>query len=315
MPRRLLSFKVMAALAIAALIAINSDWAMAGLGQPTPWQKGMQEPATDIAREIHRFHDVLLYIIVVITLFVLALLGWVMLKYNEKANPTPSKNSHNSALEVAWTIIPVFILLFIAVPSFRLLYKQYDAPKADVVIKAVGLQWKWAYEYPDLGAKYESNMMNDQDLGEAAKKGLKPVRLLSVDEEVVVPAGKNIHVLVSGGDVIHNWTVPSFGVKVDAVPGRTMLAWFKSPDRVGVYYGQCSELCGTNHAFMPIAVRVVTQADYDKWAGLQKQASAEKDRTKKRAILKDAKDLIEGIAKQQAMDSEAKPSTQTAQRQ
>lgn len=315
MPRRLLSFKVMAALAIAALIAVNPEWAMAGLGQPTPWQKGMQEPATEIAREIQRFHDLLLWVIGAITLFVMALLGWVMFKYSEKANPNPSRNSHSSTLEVAWTIIPVFILLLIAVPSFRLLYKQYDAPKADVVIKAVGLQWKWAYEYPELGAKFESNMMTDQDIGEAAKKGLKPVRLLSVDEEVVVPAGKNIHVLVSAGDVIHNWTVPSFGVKVDAVPGRTLLAWFKAPDKPGVFYGQCSELCGTNHSYMPIAVRVVAQADYDKWAGLQKQAAAEKDRSKKRSILKDAKDLIEAIAKQQAMASEPSPTTQTAQRQ
>ncbi|KAB2850706.1 MAG: cytochrome c oxidase subunit II [Hyphomicrobiaceae bacterium] len=313
MPGRLLRLHSLAAFAIAALTLVNPDLAMAGLGQPTPWQKGMQEPATEIAREIYRFHDMLLIIITVITLFVLALLSWVIFRYNEKANPQPAKTSHNSVLEVAWTIIPVFILLFIAIPSFRLLYKQYDAPKADVVIKAIGLQWKWAYEYPDLGAKFESNMMTDQDLGEAAKKGLKPVRLLSVDEEIVVPAGKNIHMLVSAGDVIHNWTIPSFGVKVDAVPGRTLLAWFKAPEKAGVYYGQCSELCGTNHAFMPIAVRVVAQADYDKWAGLQKTASTEKDRAKKRAILKQAKDLIEAIAKSQAKLNEATP-TQTAAR-
>ena len=213
------------------------------------------------------------------------MLIYVIWKFNENANPTPSRNSHNTAIEVAWTVIPIFILLAIAVPSFKLLYKQYDFPKADIVVKAIGHQWYWTHEYPELGVSFDSLMIKDEDLlkkefGDAefnnrygkltdlerAKRMYadsqplwqknKMLRMLSVDNEIVLPVNKNVHVLITADDVIHNWTIPSFGVKTDAVPGRTLATWFNS-EKTGMFYGQCSELCGKDHAAMPIAVRIV----------------------------------------------------------
>jgi cytochrome c oxidase subunit 2 len=237
-------------------------------GQPADWQLGFQQAVTGIAEDIHNFHNLLLVIITVIVLFVLALLAWVAVRFNAKSNPTPSRTSHHTLLEVAWTIVPVLILLVIAIPSFRVLYAQYDFPKADLTIKATGHQWYWSYTYPDQGGfGFDQLMVEDGDL----KPG-QP-RLLAVDNEVVVPVNKVVHVLLTADDVIHNWTVPAFGVKMDAVPGRVTRVWFQARE-TGLYYGQCSELCGERHAFMPLAVRVVTDQEYAAWLESAKQKFA-----------------------------------------
>lgn len=233
--------------------------AAAAEGRAEDWQLGFQPAATPIAEQMHGFHNLLLVIITVITLFVLALLLWVMIRYNEKANPEPSRTSHNTTIEIAWTVVPILILLVIAIPSFRLLYAQYDAPKADLTIKATGHQWYWSYSYPDQGGfSFDSLLVEKEDL-----KPEQPY-LLAVDNEVVVPVNKVVHVLITSDDVLHDWAVPAFGIKVDAVQGRNTFAWFKAT-RPGVYYGQCSELCGARHAYMPIAVRVVSEEDFAEW--------------------------------------------------
>ena len=227
--------------------------------QPAPWELGLQPAATPVMEQIIWFHNILLVIITVITVFVLALLVYVMVKFNAKANPTPSKTTHHALLEVAWTVLPVLILTVIAIPSFRLLFTQLDLPPADVTIKATGKQWFWSYNYPDAGGfEFDSLMV--------AEKDLKPgqPRLLAVDNEVVVPVNKNIRIITTGADVIHAFAVPSFGIKIDSIPGRINETWFRA-QREGVYYGQCSELCGKDHAFMPIAVRVVNDAAYAAW--------------------------------------------------
>jgi cytochrome c oxidase subunit 2 len=227
--------------------------------EPENWQIGFQRSVTPIADQLHGFHNLLLVIIAAIVAFVLVLLVWVAVRFNAKANPTPSRSAHNTTLEVAWTIVPVLILLVIAIPSFRLLYAQYDFPKADLTIKATGHQWYWSYNYPDNGSfNFDSVMVEDADL----KPG-QP-RLLAVDNEVVVPVNKVVHVLLAADDVIHDWTVPAFGIKMDAVPGRVTRVWFQARE-TGTYYGQCSELCGERHAFMPIAVRVVTDQEFAVW--------------------------------------------------
>lgn len=242
--------------------------ATARAGQPVEWQIGFQKPVTPLAEQANGFHDLLLVIITAIVVFVLALMVWVVLRYNAKANPTPSRNAHNTVLEVAWTIVPVLILLVIAIPSFRLLYAQYDFPKADLTIKTTGHQWYWSYNYPDHGGfNFDSLMVEDADL----KPG-QP-RLLAVDNEVVVPVNKVVHLLVTADDVLHNWAMPAFGVKMDAVPGRVARVWFQATE-TGVYYGQCSELCGERHAYMPIAVRVVTDAEFATWVEGAKQRFA-----------------------------------------
>ncbi len=248
----------------AAIAALVCGFLMAGIGavaagQPKDWQLGFQEPATAIKEGIVGFHDFLLIIITGISLFVLALLLWVIFRYNEKANPVPSKTSHNTTIEIIWTVVPVLILVVIAIPSFRLLYAQHEFPKPDLVIKATGHQWYWSYEYPDHGPiAFDSYMIEDADLKEGQP------RLLAVDNEVVVPVNKVVHVLVTASNVMHNWTVPAFGSKIDAVPGRVTRTWFKAK-KTGTFYGQCSELCGTRHAFMPIAVRVVSEEEYQAW--------------------------------------------------
>ena len=243
----------------AAMAFLFSTPALAELGQPRPWQLGFQEAVTPIMRQIDQFHDFLLIIITVITIFVLLLMVYVGIRFNKKANPKPSKTTHNTTLEVLWTVVPIIILVVIAVPSFRLLFAQYDFPKADVTIKAIGNQWYWTYEYPDNDdLTFDAIIVEDEDL----KPG-QP-RLLATDNDVVVPVNKNIHVLITASDVLHNWTVPAFGVKVDAVPGRVLRTWFRA-EKTGIFYGQCSELCGSKHAFMPIAVRVVTDEEYAAW--------------------------------------------------
>jgi cytochrome c oxidase subunit 2 len=231
--------------------------------QPKPWEMTLQEAATPVMEDIISFHNLLLVLITLITLFVLALLVIVAVKFNAKANPVPSRTTHNTLIEVAWTLIPVLILVAIAVPSFRLLFKQLDLPKADLTVKATGKQWYWSYSYPDSG-KFEFDSLMAAD---------KQPRLLGVDNEMVVPVNKVIRVQTTGADVIHAFAVPSFGIKIDSIPGRLNETWFKAT-KVGMYYGQCSELCGKDHAFMPIAVRVVTDQEFASWVEAAKKKYA-----------------------------------------
>jgi cytochrome c oxidase subunit II len=249
---------VIGALVIGALMA-GGGAALAAYGQATPWQFGMQDAATPIMDEIISFHDKLLYWITAISAFVLALLIIVMVRFNARANPTPSRVTHNTLLEVIWTVVPIAILVSIGVPSFRLLFHQYSMPPADLTVKATGKQWYWTYSYPDNGKfEFDSVMLQDKDL-----KPDQP-RLLSVDNEMVVPVNKVVRVQTIGAEVIHSFTVPSFGVRMDAVPGRLNETWFQAT-REGMFYGQCSELCGKDHAFMPIAVRVVSEQAFKEW--------------------------------------------------
>ncbi|HEY8263853.1 MAG TPA: cytochrome c oxidase subunit II [Methyloceanibacter sp.] len=243
-----------------------STSAFAGDGQPSPWQMTFQKANSPIMEQITRFHDYLTIIIILITLFVLGLLVYVMVRFNERRHPQPSKTTHNTALEIAWTVIPILILVAIAIPSFRLLFAQYDFPKADLTITATGHQWYWTYEYPDQGIHFDAIMVQQADLKEGQP------RLLTADHDLVVPVKKNIIVQVKATDVIHDWAVPSFGVKIDAVPGRLQKTWFRA-ERTGMFYGQCSELCGRNHAFMPIAVRVVTDEEFADWLAKTKPAA------------------------------------------
>ena len=227
--------------------------------QPKDWQLGFQEAASSSMRDIVNFHDkILLPIIIAISVFVLFLMVYACIRFRASANPVPSKRTHNVAVEVLWTLIPCLILIVMAVPSFKILYSQDTIPKADVTVKAIGYQWYWGYEYPDENIIFDSYMIEDKDL-----KVNQP-RLLAVDNEVVVPVNKVIKVLITANDVLHAWALPSFGVKRDAVPGRINETWFKA-EKVGTYYGQCSELCGIQHAFMPIAVRVVSEEEYVEW--------------------------------------------------
>ncbi len=227
--------------------------------QPVDWQLGFQNAASESMRDIVSFHNnLLLPIIIAISVFVLFLMLYACVRFRASANPNPSKRTHNVTVEVLWTLIPCLILIVMAVPSFKILYNQDAIPKADLTIKAIGYQWYWGYEYPDENLLFDSYMIEEKDL-----KANQP-RLLSVDNEVVVPVGKVVKVLITANDVLHAWALPSFGVKRDAVPGRINETWFKA-EKVGTYYGQCSELCGIKHAFMPIAVRVVSEEDYQEW--------------------------------------------------
>src|SRR6056300_999206 len=227
--------------------------------QPKNWQLSFQDAASQSMREIVNFHDkLLLPIIIAISAFVLFLMVYACIRFRASRNPNPSKRTHNVAVEVLWTLIPCLILIVMAVPSFKILYKQDAIPKADVTVKAIGYQWYWGYEYPDENIIFESYMVADKDLKE------NQPRLLAVDNEVVVPVNKVVKVLITANDVLHAWALPSFGVKRDAVPGRINETWFKA-EKVGTYYGQCSELCGIKHAFMPITVRVVSEEEYAEW--------------------------------------------------
>ncbi len=251
--------------ALTGVMVLAGSAAAAGIGQPEPWQMGLQQAVTPIMEKIESFHTGLLWLITIISVFVLVLLAYVALKFNAKANPEPSKTTHNTFIEIVWTVVPVLILLGVAIPSFRLLYFQRDIPQADMTIKATGHQWYWAYEYPDHNdVSFDSLMLEGEELAERRKIDPGAPRLLAVDNEVVVPAGKTVRVIVTAADVIHNFAMPSFGTKMDGIPGRLNETWFKV-DREGVYYGQCSELCGIKHAYMPIAVRVVSQEKFDAW--------------------------------------------------
>ncbi len=249
----------------AGVVAGALAWASSALALPYNYQLGMQPAASPVMERIESFHTLLVYIIVAICIFVLALLVWIVLRYNAKANPVPSKTHHNSLLEVVWTIAPVIILVIIAVPSFKLLYFEADIPKPDLKIRAIGKQWYWTYQYPASNLTYDSNPLND----DAAKKAGEP-RLLGVDNVLVVPVNKVVEVETTGADVIHSWAVPQFGVKMDAIPGRLNHTWFLAT-RTGTFYGECSELCGPNHDFMPIEVKVVSDADFAAWLAAAKK--------------------------------------------
>jgi len=252
---------------IAGLMALASATMLSGaawastVGQPTPGGIGLQEAASPLKHDAHFFHDwILMPIITVITLLVLGLLIWVMIRYNKRANPTPAKWSHNTTVEIIWTLGPVLILAFIAVFSFRLLYAYSDIPDPDVTVKVTGYQWNWGYEYPELGvSEYVSNLLPED---EARAQGVP--YLLAADEPMVVPVGQVVRLTVTAADVIHAVALPAFGLKTDAVPGRINETWFRA-ERTGVYYGQCSELCGVNHAYMPLQINVVTQAEFEQW--------------------------------------------------
>jgi cytochrome c oxidase subunit 2 len=230
-----------------------------GIGQPDGrW--GLQDQVSPIGQEAYWFHDkILMPLITVISAFVLLLLGWVIVRYRRSANPVPSRNTHNTMLEVVWTLVPVLILVAIAVPSIRLLSHQYDPPRADLTVKAIGNQWYWSYEYPDLGISFDSRILTDDQARAAGEP-----RQLAADERLVVPVGANVKVIVTSNDVIHAWGVPAFWVKIDAVPGRLNETWFRA-DRTGVFYGVCYELCGAQHGYMPIAVEVVSRERFAQW--------------------------------------------------
>jgi len=261
--------------AVAALLAFSG---LPAAALPFNYETGFQPAASPVMQQIEDFHRLLLYIIVAVCLFVLGLLVWIVVKYRAGANAVPSKVHHNTLLEVAWTLIPVIILVFIAVPSFRLLYFEAIIPKPDVTIKAIGKQWFWSYEYPGsaAGFAYDSLGLSDAD----AAKANKP-RLLGVDNPIYVPVNKVIEVDTVGADVIHSWAMSQMGVKMDAVPGRINKTWFKAT-QTGVFYGQCSELCGARHAYMPIELHVVSEAEYKAWLAESKTkfAAIENDATR-----------------------------------
>jgi cytochrome c oxidase subunit 2 len=263
--------------AAAGVLLATCGMALAGAGQPTPWQLGLQDSATPVMDDIVGFHDLLLWIITAISGFVLLLLLIIIVRFNARANPTPSRTTHNTLLEVLWTVIPVCILVVIAIPSFRLLFFQLNTPPADLTIKATGkVGWFWHYTYPDNGPlEFDSFMLKE---GDRTKKKPDQPRLLAVDEELVVPVNKTVRVLVTADPegVIHSFAVPSFGIKIDAIPGRLNETWFKA-EREGMYYGQCSELCGKDHAFMPIAVRVVSDQAFAAWLAEAKKKFAQTD--------------------------------------
>lgn len=251
------------ALVAAGITLATGGAAFAELGQPAPWEWHLQASGSPVMDNIVWFHDFLSVLIILITLFVLALLVVVVVKFNSKANPVPSRTTHHTLIEVVWTLVPVLILVGIAVPSFRLLFLELDVPKADLTIKATGKQWYWSYAYPDNG-KFEFDSLMAQD---------KQPRLLGVDNEMVVPVNKVIRVQVTGADVIHAFALPAFGVKIDAIPGRLNETWFKAT-KTGMFYGQCSELCGKDHAFMPIAIRVVNDQEFASWVESAKKKYA-----------------------------------------
>jgi cytochrome c oxidase subunit II len=306
--------------ALAVLAALVIAPAAFAIGEPLPGQMGLSQPATQVMQKINEFYDLVNIIIIAITIFVALLMVYTMYRFREGANPVPSKTTHHVGLEVAWTVIPIFILVVIAIPSFKLLNLQYNYPKPDVTIKAIGNAWYWEHEYLDhKGVSITTNMITDEDVVKAkigekefnAKFGSledgsiqkvkavqdaatplwaerKETRQLAVDNEIAVPVGKVVHLLVTSNDVIHSWTIPAFGSKMQAVPGRIHATWFQ-PTVTGMFYGQCSVICGKNHSGMPIAVRVVSEPAYKEWVA----ALQAKDGKKAKAILKAEADLLE----------------------
>jgi cytochrome c oxidase subunit II len=268
---RLLTTKAMArALLTSALGVIGSLSAVTivGAAEPKPWQLGFQPPATPVKDRLSAFHDELLIIITLITIFVLGLLVYVMWRFNQQRNPVPSRTSHNTVIEMLWTVVPVLILIIIAIPSFKLMYYMDRVPNPEMTIKVTGHQWYWSYEYPDQGGlTFDSNIIPEDQL----KPGQK--RLLDVDNPLVVPADTIIRVLITGTDVIHSWFVPSFGVQEYAIVGRLNESWMKI-EHPGTYYGQCNQICGVNHAFMPIKVEALSKDAFQHWLGDAKKKFA-----------------------------------------
>ena len=247
-----------------AVFSATPTWARPLVGQPTDGALGLQPSASPLKVQATFFHDIILMpVITGITLLVLGLLVWVVIRYNKKSNPVPGKWSHNTFIEIVWTVLPVLILVGISLFSFRLLFAYHDMPTPDLTVKATGNQWNWSYEYPDQGVpEYVSNMIPEDEI--AARGMPHSLYRLAADEPIVVPVGKTVRVLVTATDVIHAFALPAFGLKTDAIPGRVNETWFRA-DRTGVFYGQCSELCGVDHAFMPIQINVVTEAEFAAW--------------------------------------------------
>ncbi|PRY83371.1 cytochrome c oxidase subunit II [Donghicola tyrosinivorans] len=254
--------KMLAALALMLPLPAFAQEGLEIIGRPTDGAYGFQPAATELARDLHWLDSMVLVIITFITLFVSALMVYIMVRYNSKTNKTPATFTHNSPLEVAWTIVPIVILVFIGSFSLPVLFKQQEIPEADITIKVTGYQWYWGYEYVDHEFAFDSFMLPREELADYGYNDDE--YLLATDTAVVVPVGKTVVMQVTGADVIHSWTIPAFGVKQDAVPGRLAELWFNA-EKEGVYFGQCSELCGKDHAYMPITVKVVSEEEYQKW--------------------------------------------------
>ena len=267
------------------IVKLFSEEKLVDLGKPKDWELNLQNPVTTVAKDVYDMHLFVTILMALITLFVLGLIIWVCYRYSEKRNKKPSKTVHNTLIEILWTAIPVLILVVIAVPSFKLLYKQDVIPEPDLTIKAIGYQWYWGYEYPDHGNfTYEAFMLQGPDELEEDKPFN---RMLTTDTKVVVPVNKIVRVQVTAADVLHSWAVPAFGVKTDAVPGRLNETWFKA-DKTGIFYGMCSELCGVNHQSMPIEIHVVTDEEFASWI--------EESKTKYLTKYENSKDMYELIA-------------------
>lgn len=255
----------------AALIAAGASMGARAEGVAHPWQMNLHEPVTPTMERIVEFHNLLLVIITLITLFVLGLLLYVMYRFSEKRNPTPSKTTHNTTIEILWTVIPVVILVLIAIPSFKLLYFADRVENADMTIKAIGRQWYWSYEYPDHGNfTFDATLVPEEDLKEGQ------LRLITTDNAVVLPVNTKIRLLITASDVLHAFALPDMGVKLDAVPGRVNETWIEIL-REGTFYGQCSEICGTGHAYMPIMIKAVSKQAFDEWVEKAKQEFARVD--------------------------------------
>ena len=255
----------------AGVFGVQDDMA----AEPKNWQLGFQEAATPTMERIDSFHDFVTIIAIVIALFVMILLLFVIFRFNERSNPTPTKTTHNLVLEISWTVIPILILVVMAIPSFRLMYFADRVDDPDMTLKIIGHQWYWTYEYPDHGNfTFDANMVTEEDL--AKDKSLK--RNMDTDERVVLPVGKKIQLLMTADDVLHNWGVPAFGIKLDTVPGRLNETWVQI-NKPGVYYGFCSELCGVNHSYMPITVKAVSPEAFEKWVKQANKKYAKVDGT------------------------------------
>jgi cytochrome c oxidase subunit 2 len=275
--------------ALAGMLAVGltllTDPALAAeTGKPEPWQMGLQAPASPVMEQVQAFHNLLLVIITAIVIFVLGLLLFVCFRFNEKANPTPSKTTHNTLIEIVWTAVPVIILVVIAIPSFKLLYYEDVVVDSDMTIKAIGRQWYWSYEYPDHGGfQFDSFMIPDDQIDPS--KG--QIRQLSTDTQVVLPVDTNVRILVTASDVLHSFALPAFGIKIDAIPGQLNETWVRV-NEPGTYYGQCSELCGVGHADMPIMVKAVPKDEFNDWIET-KQAEFGIDQPDERKLAKAAK--------------------------
>ncbi len=263
------------------------------VGAPAPWGMGLQESGGPIKDAISSFNTLVFWLMVAVTIFVAILLAWVMWRFNEKANPVPSQTSHHTGLEIAWTVIPVLILLVIAVPSFRLIYYQDRARDADLTINVTGHQWYWSYQFPDHGNfSFDSRPIQDEDIRPGQ------FRSLEVDEPLIVPVGRTIRVMTNGVDVIHSFFIPSLGVQRYSIPGRTLETWMRA-DRVGTFYGQCNQICGVNHWFMPIVVKAVPQAEFDAWVASARTRFARQDAPAAPALAEATGDTIRIAAARQ----------------